>query len=150
MARQVVAFDEDLPPIELHAARVDMETIARAAPAPVVLFPCRCTGLTLDAEVEFLDGGPALRPDWTLVGCERSRQIHAALYGVDPCELRTMCPREHTAAGGDGPLLLKCCLREREIEVDGPDRVVVPWGASLEEVRQALHVLSRPRVGSAA
>lgn len=113
--------------------------------------PSSC-GLQLEAEVDFLDAGPPGRTDWTLVGCERSRQIHEALYGGDPAELRTMCPREHADEFSDPgvPLLLKCCLREREIELDGPDRAIVPWGASLDEVREALHALARPRVQSAA
>jgi hypothetical protein len=150
MARRVIDFDEELPPIELLAERVDMEVIARAAPAPQFLFPCRCSGLQLETGVDFLDAGPPARSDWTLVGCERSRQIHEALYGGDPAELRTMCPREHADAFAGGPLLLKCCLREREVELDGPDRAIVPWGASLDEVREALHALARPRVQSAA
>lgn len=150
MARRVIDFDEDLPPIELVPERVDMEAIARAAPAQTFLFPCRCSGLTLDSDVDFLDAGPARRSDWTLVGCERSRQIHEALYGGDPAEMRTMCPREHADAFADRPLLLKCCLREREIEMEGTDRAIVPWGASLDEVREALHALARPPVPSAA
>lgn len=149
MARRVIEFDEELPPIELLAVRVDMEELARSAPAEAFLFPCRCSGLRLDAEVDFLDAGPVPRDNWTLVGCERSRQIHEALYGRDPAELRTMCPREHLEAAGEGPLLLKCCLRERGIESDVGDRVEVPWGASLDEVREALHVLARPMVQSA-
>jgi hypothetical protein len=36
---------------------------------------------------------------------------------------------------------MKCCLLERGIERDG-DRWVVPWGASLEEVRGALRELA--------
>ena len=50
-----------------------------------------------------------------------------------------MCPRVHAGAP-DAPTLLKCCLRERGIESDG-EAVVVPWGATLEEVREALHRL---------
>ena len=36
--------------------------------------------------------------------------------------------------------LLKCCLRERGIEREDA-RMIVPWGANLEEVRQALKEL---------
>ena len=150
MAHRVLEFDEELPPIELRAVRIDMQEIARAQAADAFLFPCRCAGLELGAEVEFLDAGPAPRDDWTLIGCERSRQIHEALYGRDPLELRTMCRREHLGTAGERPLLLKCCLRERGIEVGPADRVVVPWGASLDEVREALHALTAPVLGSPA
>ena len=45
--------------------------------------------------------------------------------------------------GAPGPerTLLKCCLRERGIEREGA-RMIVPWGASLEEVRAALKELA--------
>jgi hypothetical protein len=40
----------------------------------------------------------------------------------------------------DGPTLLKCCLYERGVRREGAS-VVVPWGAALEEVREALREL---------
>ena len=104
MAHRVLEFDEELPPIELRAVRIDMEDIARAQTADAFPFPCRCAGLALGAEVEFLDAGSAPRDDWTLIGCERSRQIHEALYGFNLPELRTMCPPASTSTAGEGPL----------------------------------------------
>jgi hypothetical protein len=136
MARAVLDFDEDLPPIELDYEAIDMRDLARGASH--YLFPCRCAGLELDgAQVDFLDAGPP-RAEWTLVGCERSRQIHEAFYGEDPQRRIDFCPRLTPA--GDGPELIKCCLLERGIERDG-ERLVVPWGATLEEVRSAIHML---------
>ena len=61
------------------------------------MYPCRCSGL----EGEFLDAGPPELGDWTLVGCERSRQIHVALYGAEPRARVDFCPVERTAP--DGP-----------------------------------------------
>jgi hypothetical protein len=140
MARAVLDFDEDLPPVELAFEPIDLRELARANPARHYLFPCRCAGLELDAEVDFLDAGPPRAADWTLVGCERSRQIHAALYGEDPRRHVDFCPRR-LDAGEDGvPTLVKCCLRERGIEHEGA-RATVPWGARLDEVREALHRL---------
>jgi hypothetical protein len=54
-----------------------------------------------------------------------------------------MCPRVLAASRGGGGVgvgvtLTKCCLLEDRIDCDG-DMVVVPWGASLEQVRQGLH-----------
>jgi hypothetical protein len=48
------------------------------------------------------------------------------------------CPRLRPANGAT--TLLKCCLLERGIEQED-HRLTVPWGASLEEVREALHRL---------
>jgi len=135
MARAVVDYDEDLPPIELGYEAIDMRDLAASAPGERYLFPCRCSGLDGD----FLDAAPAEPADWTLVGCERSREIHVALYGREPSARVDFCPR--VTASGDGVTLMKCCLLERGIERDGA-RWVVPWGASLEEVRGALRELA--------
>lgn len=138
MAQAVLDFDEDLPPIALDFEPIDLRELALQHPARHYLFPCRCAGLELDAEVDFLDAGPEEAKDWTLVGCERSRQIHEALYGADPRARVDFCPRLHTSNGG--PTLIKCCLRERGIEQQD-NRLTVPWGANLHEVREALHRL---------
>jgi hypothetical protein len=141
MARTVLSYDEELPPFDLQFVPIDLRALAAAHPADHYLFPCRCAGLELDAEVSFLDAGPAVAADWTLVGCERSRQIHAALYEREPHARVDFCPLEIEAEPHAQPTLLKCCLRERGIEQKGR-RLVVPWGASLEEVRQALRLLA--------
>jgi hypothetical protein len=140
MAQAVLDYDEDLPPIRLDYEAIDMRELAREHPAGHYLFPCRCAGLDLDARVDFLDAGPPHMAGWTLVGCERSRQIHEALYGEDPRERVDFCPLAIDGAPGDAPTLLKCCLNERGVE-QARRRLTVPWGASLEEVRQALHRL---------
>jgi hypothetical protein len=141
MARRVVDYDEDLPPIELELVPVDLRELAAEAAADRYLFPCRCAGLELDAPVDFLDACPPDEQAWTLIGCERSRQIHEAFYGRDPTRRVDTCPRAVDAPGG-APTLLKCCLLERGIE-SSDSRLVVPWGANLEEVREALHELAR-------
>lgn len=139
MAQSVLDFDEELPPVELDFVAIDLRELAREHPAGHYLFPCRSGGLELDARVDFLDAGPPEAADWTLVGCERSRQIHAALYGREPAARVDFCPRLRDTAPGE-PILLKCCLNERGVEQEGR-RLTVPWGASLEEVRTALHRL---------
>jgi hypothetical protein len=137
MARTVLEYDEELPPIELEFVSIDLRELATGSDH--YLFPCRCAGLELDARVDFLDAGPPESADWTLVGCERSRQIHHALYGHEPHERIDFCPLLRDEPG-DELTLIKCCLRERGIEREDA-RMIVPWGASLEEVRQALKAL---------
>jgi hypothetical protein len=138
MASAVVDYDEDLPPVELDFEPIDLRELAAAHPAERYLFPCRCAGLDVGAPVDFLDAGPPAAAPWTLVGCERSRQIHVALYGAEPHARVDFCPAKRARA--DGPTLLKCCLHERGIEQSG-GRSIVPWGATLEEVRAALRGL---------
>jgi hypothetical protein len=127
MARAVLDYDEDLPPVELDFEAIDLRELDGD------MYPCRCSGL----EGRFLDAGPP-EPAETLVGCERSRQIHVALYGVEPTERIDFCPRVQTSE--DGPTLMKCCLFERGVRREGAS-MVVPWGAALEEVREALREL---------
>ena len=139
MAQRVLEYDEDLDPVELELVAIDLNEIAAAHEAGHWLLPCRCGGLELDGPVDFLDSGPPDAAPWTLLGCERSRQIHVELYGAEPAARVEMCPRVR-AGTPSAPTLVKCCLRERGIESDG-ELVVVPWGATLEEVRAALHRL---------
>lgn len=138
-ARQAVAYDEDLPPIELVLDAVDVHDLAAANPASSYLLPCRGSGTELGAPVAYLDTRPAERTDWLLIGCERSLQFHRHFYGDEPGHV-DLCPRARVEGDGGGPTLTKCCLIERGLEVDG-DRAVVPWGANLDEVREGLRKL---------
>ena len=59
-----------------------------------------------------------------------------------------MCPRNLARPGlasTAGPLLTKCCLLEDRVASDG-DTVVVPWGASLAQIKEGLRlaVAARP------
>jgi hypothetical protein len=136
-AQRVLDVAEDLPPMILVPELVELEPLV--ADAAVVLLPCRGADIRLgDREAHYLDERPAER-DWMLLGCARSRQLHRWFYGHG-APGPDICPR--TLAPASGPLLTKCCLLENRIEIDG-DVAVVPWGASLEEVRQALAALAR-------
>ncbi len=149
-ASRLLAGAEDLPPIELVADVVDLADLARAHPAPRYLLPCRGSGFTASpgTEVDFLDERPP-RQDWTLIGCSRSRELHRWFYGDLPTTVE-MCPRVLAAARpGEATTvtLTKCCLLEDRID-DGGDTVVVPWGASLHQVRQGLEAAARRRAGA--
>jgi hypothetical protein len=137
MAEQAVAFDEDLPAIELVLDTVDIRELAKANRARHYLLPCRGSGVELPGAVSFLDARPEAREDWLLVGCERSRQFHRHFYGDEPAAV-DLCPRNR--AGGEDLVLTKCCLRERGVDVDG-NLVSVPWGSTVDEVRAALRLL---------
>jgi hypothetical protein len=142
MAEQVVAYDEDLPPIDLVLDAVDIGDLAAAHPAERYLVPCRGSGVDVGAAGDYLDTRPATRRDWLLIGCERSLQFHRHFYGDEP-ERVDICPRRRTAEDSGAPTLTltKCCLLERGIEVDGTT-AVVPWGSNLDEIRQTLRLLT--------
>jgi len=139
MAEQVVAFDEDLPPIELVLEAVDIPALAAAHPASCYLLPCRGAGTELGAPVSYLDTRPADRTDWLMIGCERSLQFHRHFYGDEPPRVE-LCPRRRVASLAD-LTLAKCCLLERGVEYEGT-RAVVPWGSNLDEIRAALRWLT--------
>jgi hypothetical protein len=139
MASQVVGYDEDLPPVDLVLDAVDVRDLVAASPAPHYLLPCRGSGMPAGADVSFLDCHPPYHPDWLLVGCERSRDIHQHFYGAQPRRV-DLCPKARATGPPDTRVLTKCCLLERGIEVHG-STAVVPWGANLDEVRAALRAL---------
>jgi len=150
MAEQVVAYDEDLPPVDLVIDAVDVAALMAAHPAPHYLLPCRGSGVPAESDVSFLDTHPPYHAEWLLIGCERSRQFHDHFYLTEPARV-DLCPKAR--AGLDHPggrVLTKCCLLERGIEVHG-STAVVPWGANLDEVRAALRGLcGLPPVGGSS
>ena len=140
MAEHVLSY-ADLPPTCLELERIDLRELCAQVKPEAFLVPCRCGGLDdLGAPVFFLDERPPARHPWTLIGCERSLQFHRHYYGDEPPRVE-MCPRR-LAPPSDRPTLLKCCLLEFGIEHEGTT-AVVPWGADLTMVEQALALLSQ-------
>ncbi|MCI0709250.1 MAG: hypothetical protein L0154_03720 [Chloroflexi bacterium] len=136
MAQQVVAY-VDLPAVELQPRNIDLRDLAQQSPdASAYLIPCRASGLEFDVPTYFLDERPE-KQDWVMIACERSRQIHRHFYQAEaPCI--ELCPRRQAH---DGNLqLVKCCLLEDQLEIDG-NRVIVPWGASLLQIESGLRKL---------
>ena len=60
---------------------------------------------------------------------------------IGPNDAVELCPRLLFPADGR-PLLTKCCLLEDSIADQGVT-VAVPWGASLEQVKQALAAIAK-------
>ncbi|HEX5534038.1 MAG TPA: hypothetical protein VFX33_09895 [Actinomycetales bacterium] len=137
-ARRVLEVAEELPPVVLKPEILDLVQLAASHPAERYLFPCRGSGIAPEGtEVFYLDERPP-RQDWVLIGCERSRQIHRHVYGDEAAAVE-MCPRELVQRGTD-PVLTKCCRLEEGVIQDG-NVTVVPWGATLAEVRTGLRRL---------
>jgi len=133
---------EDLAPMVVDVQALDLESLARDNPADSYLLPCRGSDATVPgADVAYLDERPP-RAEWLLLGCDRSRQIHEWFYADVPPTV-DICPRKVSVVEG-GAVLAKCCLLESTIEVD-EDKVVVPWGASMAQVKEALALVARAR-----
>ena len=138
-ARRILEITEDLPPIELVCELTDLAALAAQHPAGHYLLPCRGSGGDVTgARVSYLDEHPP-RSDWTLLGCTRSQQIHEWFYGA-PARVVDFCPKR--VPGPRPPVLLtKCCLQEEHVDA-GPGWATVPWGSSLDHVREALRALA--------
>jgi hypothetical protein len=138
-AQRVLAMAEGLPPVELVPDVVDIAVLARQRPATRYLLPCRGSGVVIPgADVAFLDERPP-RQEWTLIGCARSRALHQWFYGDVPDNVE-LCPRLRPRPPGTATLT-KCCLLEDHNETES-DCVVVPWGATLDLVREGLATLA--------
>ena len=158
---RVLELAEDLPPVELVPYLVDLDALAATSPAEHYLFPCRAgqpgqdqPSAGRDGSVSYLDEIPERVP-WTLVGCARSKSIHDWFYGGD-VPMVDMCPRRLAENGsaltGNGaaltsnglrpgslPVITKCCLLEDRVGQEA-GLVVVPWGASLAQIREGLRL----------
>ena len=137
---RVLELAEDLPPVELVPHLVDLNELAASRPDSHYLFPCRAGAAGPASSVSYLDEIPERVP-WTLVGCARSRSIHDWFYGGD-VPMVDMCPRRLAGSVtglGAAPVMTKCCLLEDRV-VSEPGLVVVPWGASLAQIREGLEL----------
>jgi hypothetical protein len=138
--RRLLAVAEDLPPILPVADVVTFAELAGRASASRYLLPCGGSGVAVaGAATAYLDQRPPREP-WTLLGCARSRDIHEWFYGEQPPSVE-MCPRLRPHDAGTA-VLTKCCLLEDRIERD-EGRVVVPWGATLQQVGDALREVAK-------
>ena len=139
MAQKVLAYADDLPALQLEPDYFDLRVLAGQAPtAEAFLLPCRASGLDFEVPTYFLDERPDRR-NWTMIACERSRQFHQHFYGDEAPRLE-MCPRRLAQDDGS-PTLVRCCLLEEHIEVEG-NWAIVPWGATRSQVEEALQTLA--------
>ena len=130
---------EDLPPIVAHLDALTLDSLGSTITSSHYLLPCWGSDTEITgARTSYLDQRPD-RENWTLVGCERSAQIHEWFYGDRP-PMASFCPRERAASSGRATIT-KCCLLETSIEIEN-GRVVVPWGASLVDIRGAINELA--------
>jgi hypothetical protein len=136
IAQRVLA-SRSFPAIVLNPHIQSVVELACRVDDKAVLFPCGVSQLKRTTRGFFLDERPA-RQDWVLVGCERSGQIHRHLYGDDAPRI-DLCPKKLFRA--DGSLnLIRCCMVEGGFQLSR--RIaVVPWGAGIPVVEEALRAL---------
>ena len=140
---RVLDSAEDLPPIAVHQRIVDSRALVTEPVPEGLIVPCRGGGVEIEGvAVSHLDERPSYAGS-ALLGCERSQQIHRWFYGAEPARTIDWCPRRLIGADQsvEGLVLSRCCMLEEGHEQSG-HTVMVPWGATLAEVRQALRSLA--------
>ena len=154
-ARRIVDVTEDLRPLHLESEVVDLADLARRRPAPPLPPALSRRGQRGPRRRGVLPRrtarSPPTGPCWA--ASDRGRSTTGSTAATRPRV--DICPKVDPAAAGPGALLTKCCLQQEELDegvAEGPDGettwVSVPWGASLEHVREALRRLQRsPRRG---
>ncbi|MBC7107531.1 MAG: hypothetical protein H5T41_01865 [Methanomassiliicoccales archaeon] len=125
-------------PIIANHIEIDLESIASTLKTKGVIFPCRASGISCDKVVYFLDETPEISVESTLVGCDLSRRIFKSLYKKE-VDFIDICPRNHVRLDGS-PTLVKCCKVKSGYELKN-QVAAVPWGTTIEEVKDALLAL---------
>ncbi len=142
----------DMEVREIDLIKLAKKTVDKGAEA--VIFPCKSSGITpqsVGAETFFLDKEilSALKKGHKrlgLVGCDVSLKMLQHLSGRDfdrsKIFFEQICPEK--AVPNKLPFITKCCkLREgyKPVLEGGTLGVIVPWGARLKEVSDALNWL---------
>ena len=143
--------------VDIEVRKIDLIELAKKTlnkGAEVVIFPCKASGITpqsVGAETFFLDKEILLalkkgHERLGLVGCNVSFKVLQHLLGKDfdrpKIIFEQICPGK--AVPNKLPFITKCCkLREgyKPILEGGTSGVIVPWGARLKEVSDALNWL---------
>jgi hypothetical protein len=123
---------------------MNLAKVAKTSENPNIVFPCKASGLDSEKNTFFLDQIPHLSEDdienTTLIGCDLSQRIFRSLYHKEP-DFINFCPKFWVEKEKPkGYVLAKCCGIKEGHERHG-DVILVPWGATMKEVENALNDL---------
>ena len=128
-------------PVIPHYEEIDLNELLSNIGTAAVIFPCEASGLNMERKVYYLDQVPDVAEEATLVGCDLSGRIYRTLYHRDIARVE-MCPQELVPRDGR-KRLVKCC-RVRDGYQIKDDLAIVPWGATVQEVADAINALLTP------
>lgn len=105
-----------------------------------VMFPCAVSGLEAPGrETLFLDRAPKIDGEAALVGCHLSERIFESIYRRKPDHFSNVCPPDRNPADGV-KTIAKCCKIKEGHRIEG-NMAIVPWGATVPEVVDAINAL---------
>ena len=131
-------------PVKIIPNIQDLRETTKKCTKSNIVFPCHASELTSDKKTFYLDQDPEFQEnelsDICLIGCDLSLRIFKTLYKTEP-EFFNFCPRKRAKdTQSEHKTITKCCeLKEGFEHIDNV--VVVPWGATQNEVEQALNHL---------
>lgn len=125
-------------PIVAERIDLDMSEHLSRVSTEAVMFPCKVSGLSAGMPYYFLDEAPELRHEVTLIGCGLSKRIYETVYGESPRSI-DICPMDH--APDDGVRTIVKCCKIKDGHIRKGDTAVVPWGATVPEVVDAINDL---------
>ncbi len=135
--RAIASGYVDLPILQENED-IDLNDHEPEVTTPSVMFPCKASGLHSERKVYFLDETPKMEEDVTLIGCDLSQRIFRSVYRRD-VDLINVCPWD-LIPDDDVPTIVKCCKIKNGHRIDGTV-AVVPWGATIPEVAEAIVAL---------
>jgi hypothetical protein len=133
--------------LNIDTKLVDIAQLTKENQDGVLILPCRASYEGISEKPEgkrfYLDQAPPLTGEQIhtslLVGCPLSARIFEELYKTKP-KLANICVKETVVVGADDPpTISRCCKVKEGVEVDGRI-VLVPWGANICEVAEALRI----------
>jgi hypothetical protein len=125
-------------PIAPVLEEIDLNELERNVTTGTVVFPCRASGMLSRRKVLYLDETPTIAGETTLVGCDLSRRIYKSIYKTNP-RFVNMCARDLRTDDGK-KRVVKCCKVREGFEIER-NTAVVPWGATVREVADAVNAL---------
>jgi hypothetical protein len=145
IVKELVA--ESSPLLKIDVELIDILDLVKETKADVVLLPCKSSYDGIADKIGkrkhyFLDQAPELSENQLksslLVGCPLSARIFEEIYGSKP-NLVNICVRESMKATDGIPTISRCCKIKKDIDVED-DVILVPWGANMCEVAEALRI----------
>lgn len=131
-------------PVKIMSRIIDLREMTSKCKSQNIVFPCHASGLKSNGKTFYLDERPEFSQEalgnMSLIGCDLSLMIFKTLYGVEP-EFYNFCPKKRAIDMQPEQLTLtKCCEIKEGYERIG-NTAIVPWGATLKEVEDALNNL---------
>lgn len=119
--------------IEIEEDLLNLDDLIPKIGTEEIVLPCKGE-IGTERKVLYLSRAPEVG-DATLIGCEYSKKVANALYGRE-LPFVQICPKR-IVTDTNVPTIVKCCELQEGFEIEGKV-AIVPWGARMNDIVQAL------------